>query len=93
MNAIRSSYTLVGLMLIVLFLVACGASAPPPNLKAGHWEGEPSVSFDVTANGDIRDFKIVAPFGVLASQMGGLFILRHVGPKLVYLPLVLYNVP
>jgi len=27
--------------------------------KAGHWEGEPSVSFDITPNGDISNFSLV----------------------------------
>jgi photosystem II stability/assembly factor-like uncharacterized protein len=31
--------------------------------KAGHWEGTPSVSFDVTANGDIRNFKMISSIG------------------------------
>ena len=30
--------------------------------RAGHWEGTPSVSFDVTADGRILNFKMVADF-------------------------------
>jgi hypothetical protein len=50
---------MLGLTLIAFLLVGCGGPKP----KVGHWEGEPSVSFDVTNEGNIRDFKIVAPFG------------------------------
>jgi hypothetical protein len=38
------------------------ATPTPAGPKAGHWEGEPSVSFEVTTDGNIRDFKIVIPF-------------------------------
>lgn len=31
--------------------------------RVGHWEGTPSVSFDVAANGDIRNFKMTAFIG------------------------------
>jgi len=31
--------------------------------KVGHWEGTPSVSFDVAANGDIRNFKVTSFIG------------------------------
>lgn len=34
-----------------------------PGPQAGHWEGQPSVSFEVTANGHINNFKIVTPLG------------------------------
>jgi len=47
-----------GLTLVVLLLVGCGG---PPTPKAGHWEGQPYVSFDITADGNIRDFGLVAP--------------------------------
>jgi hypothetical protein len=35
----------------------------PPGPKPGHWEGRPSVSFEVTTDGNIRNFSIVVPFG------------------------------
>jgi hypothetical protein len=35
----------------------------PPGPKAGHWEGEPSVSFDVTSDDNIHNFSITVPFG------------------------------
>ena len=47
------------------------AAIPSPSAsvpRAGHWEGEPSVSFEVTSEGEVRHFKIVAPFGALAGQ-------------------------
>jgi hypothetical protein len=37
--------------------------SPPPGPQAGHWEGEPSVSFDVTTDGKIRDFRLVISIG------------------------------
>jgi len=48
------------LALVVLFLTGClGAQGP----KQGRWEGEqPSVSFDVTSDGDIANFVMHAPF-------------------------------
>jgi hypothetical protein len=30
--------------------------------KAGHWEGEPSLSFDVTESGEIQNLKMTVPF-------------------------------
>jgi len=60
---------------LVLTLSACGSvivheekEASAPTARAGHWEGDLTVSFDVTAAGDVRNFKIKAPFGVLAGQ-------------------------
>ena len=41
-------------------------SPAPPALnqaKAGHWEGTSSVTFDVAANGDIRNFKMISFIG------------------------------
>ena len=37
---------------------------PIPGPKSGHWEGKPSVSFEITTEGKIRDFVIVIPIGV-----------------------------
>ncbi|MEW5957694.1 MAG: hypothetical protein AB1801_08230 [Chloroflexota bacterium] len=67
--------------ILMLAMLACVAIAPPVSststlapetpetgVKAGHWEGEPSVSFTVTSEGNIRNFKIVTPFGALAGQ-------------------------
>jgi hypothetical protein len=39
------------------------ATPTPSGPKAGHWEGKPSVSLEVTTDGNIRDFKITFPFG------------------------------
>jgi photosystem II stability/assembly factor-like uncharacterized protein len=41
------------------------SSTPPALVKArtGHWEGTPSVSFDVAANGDIQNFKMISFIG------------------------------
>lgn len=37
---------------------------PVPDPRAGHWEGEGEafISFDVTIDGNIRDFKAIIPF-------------------------------
>ena len=37
----------------------------PSGPKSGHWEGEPSVSFDVTTSSTIRNFTIIVPFGTV----------------------------
>ncbi len=46
-----------------------GPASPMPlaltKAKAGHWEGTPSVSFDVAANGDIRNFKLISFIGTV----------------------------
>jgi photosystem II stability/assembly factor-like uncharacterized protein len=46
-----------------------GSQSPTPSAltqaKAGHWEGTPSVSFDVAANGDIRNFKMISFIGTV----------------------------
>jgi len=36
---------------------------PRPGPKAGHWEGEPSVSFDVTTDGVIHNLSMTVLFG------------------------------
>jgi photosystem II stability/assembly factor-like uncharacterized protein len=67
--------------MLMLATLACAAIAPTVSststlapetpesgIKAGHWEGEPSVSFNVTSEGNIHNFKIVTPFGALAGQ-------------------------
>lgn len=74
---------LAGSMLILVSLACSPIVTPIPKLaeqtaavpsrsewspKAGRWEGEPSVSFEITSEGDLRNLKIVAPFGVLAGQ-------------------------
>jgi photosystem II stability/assembly factor-like uncharacterized protein len=43
--------------------MASNQSLPGPMAKAGHWEGSPSVSFEVTTSGDIRNFKMAATVG------------------------------
>lgn len=35
---------------------------PSDSPKAGHWEGEPSLSFDVTESGEIQNLKMTVPF-------------------------------
>lgn len=35
---------------------------PVPGPKSGHWEGEPYVSFNITTDGNIHDFRAVIPF-------------------------------
>jgi len=59
---------MIGLMLVTLSSIACGFLTTTTAPRPGHWEGEPSVSFDVTSDGNIRNFRIVAPFGVLSGQ-------------------------
>jgi len=39
----------------------------PPGPKPGHWEGHPSVSFEVTADGNVSNFSMVVPFGQQAT--------------------------
>ena len=69
----RITFPLLVTVLLVATSLGCsptatkGQSAAAP-LKPGHWEGKPSVSFDVATGGKIRNYKMVAPFGVLASQ-------------------------
>ena len=53
---------IVWMTLIVTISIISSACSTGP--KQGHWEGEPSVSFDVTTDGRIRDFRIVIPMGV-----------------------------
>ena len=47
-----------------------------PAPRAGHWEGEPSVSFDVTRNGQVHNLEITVPFGLSTCTvtMGETFI-------------------
>jgi len=63
---------ILAVSVLVMTSLACKAIVPmgptASVAQAGHWEGEPSVSFEVTSDGHIRNFKIVAPFGVLAGQ-------------------------
>ena len=60
MNSRRRLQHTFGIAMIVLLLASClGAQGP----KQGHWEGEqPSVSFDITSDGDITNFVMHAPF-------------------------------
>lgn len=39
------------------------SSAQGASPKVGHWEGEPSVSFDVTSNGKVVNFQMEYPLG------------------------------
>lgn len=54
------------LILAALLLPACASAKPLP--KEGHWEGSPSVSFDVTASGDVINFSIDIDDCVLTAQ-------------------------
>jgi len=68
MNCQKLRQQTIALGLTLFLLVGCGAPAPTPTPpppgppKAGHWEGQPSVSFDLTADGKIHNFVIVIPF-------------------------------
>jgi hypothetical protein len=68
------------ILFLILSSLACNAAIPPKNStapntvqtarptngpKAGHWEGDPSVSFDVLADGTVQNFKITASAGVM----------------------------
>jgi hypothetical protein len=58
---------LVITVLTIGSLACCGMplisqqSATP---KAGHWEGEPALSFDVTESGEIQNLEMTVPFPV-----------------------------
>jgi hypothetical protein len=36
--------------------------APSASAKAGYWEGDPGVAFEVTASGQVQEFRIMVPF-------------------------------
>ena len=61
MNHHKFSQQMISIGLILLFLVGCSAPATP---KAGHWEGKPSVSFEVGTDENIHDFKMEIDLGV-----------------------------
>ncbi|MBI3158962.1 MAG: hypothetical protein HYZ26_05115 [Chloroflexi bacterium] len=58
---------------VMMALLGCGASSgllgptptpeptatPAPLAKSGHWKGDPNVSFDVSADGEVNNFRIV----------------------------------
>ena len=54
------------LILAAFLLPACASAKPLP--KEGHWEGSPSVSFDVTASGEVVNFSIDIDDCVLTAQ-------------------------
>lgn len=58
--------TALVLILAAFLLPACNPQAPLP--REGHWEGSPSVSFDVTASGEVINFTIDIDDCVLTSQ-------------------------
>jgi WD40 repeat protein len=63
----HSRALVVGLCVLLLLFVlgGCGGAAKDqagPG-QAGHWAGDPQVSFDVTEDGTIRAFRMVVPFG------------------------------
>jgi hypothetical protein len=56
---------LVITVLMVGSLACCGVpliSQQSTAPKAGHWEGEPSLSFDVTESGEIQNLEMTVPF-------------------------------
>ena len=57
-----------------LLLLACSLSGATqtPFAKEGHWEGRPAVSFDVTADGEVINFKIMIA-GECKVSMNGTF--------------------
>ena len=68
-------------------------NTPTPEIvipQAGHWEGGPSVSFDVTSDGQIKNFNMVAPIDSqktctvsadnITIQSDGTFILTNLVP-------------
>jgi hypothetical protein len=73
MEMVRKSLYLMPMIAVLLIMsLGCGGipfisqgSATP---KVGHWEGEPSLSFDVTEGGEIRDFEATVPFGALGGS-------------------------
>ena len=68
-------------------------NTPTPEIiipQAGHWKGEPSVTFNVTNDGQIKNFKMVAPIDSqqtctvsadsITLQPDGTFILSNLVP-------------
>jgi len=52
----RSCRILIVLILAGVLIQGCTPDRPLP--KEGHWEGSPSVSFEVTASGEVVNFTI-----------------------------------
>jgi hypothetical protein len=70
----RLETVMVCLLAVSLLISGCGSGqllGPPitptptlePGPKQGHWEGDLSVSFEITPDGKIRDFKMRIPLG------------------------------
>lgn len=70
---IRKSLWLL-LMITVLLTISLGCGSVPfisqrsTTPQAGHWKGEPSVSFDVTESGEIRNFEATVPLGATGGS-------------------------
>lgn len=68
----KSLYLMPMITALLIISLGCGgvpfisqrSTAP----KAGHWQGEPSVSFDVTESGEIHNFEATVPFGATGGS-------------------------
>jgi hypothetical protein len=61
MNNLKTIFWIFILLLLVTELTESGTSGIIP--KAGHYQGKPSVSFDVTNDGRITNFEMSASMG------------------------------
>ncbi|MBI3158963.1 MAG: hypothetical protein HYZ26_05120 [Chloroflexi bacterium] len=73
MNVYKTYSKVIGLALVMGLLLGCGAASsilvptatpeptatPAPLAKPGHWEGDPEVSFDVSAEGTVSNFTML----------------------------------
>ena len=69
MSDLPRTRLLLSVALLLVVSLACssisaGQAAQAIRPKPGHWEGNPSVSLDVTADGQVRNYKIIIPFGM-----------------------------
>ena len=78
MKRMKTLQRIIGTGMILFLLVGCSANSKnvPSKVEAtqapvvrngpktGHWEGEPSVSFDITGEGMIQNLRITASAGM-----------------------------
>jgi len=67
----KRNLVLISLLVTILALTACSASTPP-FAQAGRWEGSSGVSFDVTEDGQVENFRILIA-GECDVQIDGTF--------------------
>lgn len=72
MHSKKTFQQILGLGLALFLLIGCSAPATVQETqapaqrngpKSGHWEGEPSVSFDIGSDGSLQNFQMAASAG------------------------------